>query len=145
MELAEYLGYVASFNSQDWDLVHTRYYAENIRFEIPIATIDGVNACLEWFRSSHRDIFETIVPKHVDISDGGRLIVAELDVQFILLADTPRSPIGPDGRQGDNFLVPMTARYRVGPGGRFDRLQVAFPLPPPVRWLADRRTVPAGR
>jgi hypothetical protein len=144
MDLTQYLSYVASFNSQDWDLVHARYYADNIQLKIPMTTVDGVGNCLEWFRSSHRNLFETLVPKHIDISDGGRLIVAELDVQFILLADTPNSPIGQDGRQGDNFLVSMTARYRIDPGGRFDQLHVSFPLPPPVRWLAERRAVLAS-
>jgi hypothetical protein len=133
VDLSGYLDYVAAFNSQNWDLVHARYYAKDIHFEIPIANLVGVDACLEWFRTGHQNTFETLVPKHIDIRDGGQRIKAELDVQFILLADTPHSPLGPHGRQGDNFLVPMTARYRLDPDGRFDQIRVSFPLPPPVR------------
>ncbi|SDY91227.1 SnoaL-like domain-containing protein [Amycolatopsis xylanica] len=124
MNFESYLSYVAAFNSQDWKRVHTEFYTPDVVIDFPVARFDNAADSLTWFEKAHESIFETLIVR--TFRTDGHTLVVDLDVHFILLADTPMSPKGPEGRAGDNFEVPMLAVYDIAPDGRIARLTVTF-------------------
>ncbi|GAA2794443.1 nuclear transport factor 2 family protein [Crossiella cryophila] len=130
MELAGYLRYVAAFNSQDWDLVHREFYAEDIEVRFPIAAFAGAAASLDWFRLAHEALVEVLVPRRIEFAHGGREIVADLDVRFIALGETGFAPGLSPARHGDTVDVPMRAVYRLDAADRISHLSVVFTGPP---------------
>ncbi|HEX3780050.1 MAG TPA: nuclear transport factor 2 family protein [Pseudonocardiaceae bacterium] len=130
MNLAGYLRYVAAFNSQDWDLVHHEFYAEDVSVRFPIARLSGAAESLAWFRTAHEALFEVLAPMRIDLAEDGREIVADLAVRFIALGDTDFAPGRSPAHAGDVADVPMRATYRFDADDRITRLDVIFTGPP---------------
>ena len=130
MDLKSYLDYVAAFNAQDWQRVASQFYAPDIELDFPIATLSGRDEALVWFAAAHEALFETLVPHVIAFSDGGRTVVAELSVQFILLGPTSRSPLGDQGEAGDVVTVPMRAHYTVDEDDLITSITVEFTAAP---------------
>jgi SnoaL-like protein len=130
MNLKSYLDYVAAFNAQDWDRVAGQFYAPDIEVSFPIATLSGRDQVLAWFAPAHEALFETLVPHGIEFSDGGRTVVADLSVQFILLDSTSYSPLREQGEAGDVVTVAMRARYRLNEDDLISSLTVEFTAPP---------------
>jgi len=126
MDLTGYLRYVAAFNSQDWDLVHREFYAEDFRAEFPIAKLASGAESLAWFHKAHEALFETLVPVEIEIAEDGRSIAAALQVQFIALGDTAFMPGLNPARAGDAANVPMTVMYEIDEHDRITRIDVAI-------------------
>lgn len=130
MDLGGYLRYVAAFNSQDWELVHREFYAEDVVVRFPIATLTGAAESLAWFHKAHEVLFEVLSPVRVEIAEDGREVVADLAVRFIALGDTDFVPGLSPARAGDVVDVPMRATYRYDAADLITELDVIFTGPP---------------
>lgn len=137
MDIRSYLDYVAAFNGQDWPRIFKDFYDPDIVARFPVVELTGCDEVYAWYVKAHESLFEVLVPKTVEIADGGASLVADLAVHFVLLESTPYSPAGPNGKAGDTLEIPMRAVYALNERDLVTSLDVSFTGPPSQARISD--------
>ena len=77
--------YTVAFSTQDFKNIR-QYFNDDIRLELTnLATLDGPDAFIEFYRNQARTIHETLTINHLVADEGG--IVADITARFTAIAD----------------------------------------------------------
>jgi uncharacterized protein (TIGR02246 family) len=121
----QYAQYVAAFNTNDF-AGFAKFYAEDVVLELPVATLRGREAILDFYREVKAKIRETLKIGQLVIDEHG--LAVEADTEFHAIVDAPDFIVRPmkkgetirsvsfilyEHRDG-KFTRIRSARYRMG-------------------------------
>ncbi|HEY5210006.1 MAG TPA: nuclear transport factor 2 family protein [Stellaceae bacterium] len=82
----QYAEYLAAFNKNDF-AGFTKFYAEDVVLELPVATLKGRQAIVDFYAKVKQSVRETLTVGQF-ISDAHGLAV-EAETEFLAIADAP--------------------------------------------------------
>jgi SnoaL-like domain len=115
-----YARYIAAFNNNDFAGL-AEFYADDVVLELPIATLRGRQAILDFYLEVKRRVRETLKVGQLVIDDHG--LAAELGTEFHAFEDAPDFIVRPM-KKGDTIQSVSFILYRHE-GGKFTRIRSA--------------------
>jgi len=82
----QYAEYLAAFNKNDF-AGFTKFYADDVVLELPVATLKGRQAIVDFYAKVKQSVLETLTVGQF-ISDAHGLAV-EAETEFLAIADAP--------------------------------------------------------
>ena len=80
-----YRQYTIAFSTSDFESIR-QYLTDDVRLELgDVATLDGLEAFIEFYRNQAKTIRETLTINHMVADEGG--IVADINARFTAIAD----------------------------------------------------------
>lgn len=116
----QYAEYLAAFNSNDF-AGFTKFYADDVVLELPVATLRGRQAIVDFYTTVKAKVRETLTIGQF-VSDERGLAV-EADTVFEAIADAPDFVVRPM-KKGDRLHSVSFIFYEVR-DGKFSRIRSA--------------------
>jgi hypothetical protein len=115
-----YADYIAAFNRNDFS-GFTKFYAENVVLELPVATLRGRQAIFDFYAKVKATVRETLTIGQLVIDEHG--LAVEADTVFEAIADAPDFIVRPM-RKGEVIRSTSFILYEHQ-GGQFTRIRSA--------------------
>ena len=112
MTKARYAQYIAAFNDSDF-AGFGKFYADDVVLELPVRTLKGRDAILDFYREVKARVRETLTVKECVID--GDVIAVDVETEFFAEKDAPDFVVRPL-KQGESIHSESFIFYKLKDG-----------------------------